>query len=109
MHKKKGWLKVVLRITMILVLSLSPLLTWTGTSPSYAEGALLSEIPDDHVRVHYKRLDGNYEGWGLHLWNQDPSSPAIESDSDFSSPVLFDETSEWGDMWTSLSSILKMG
>ncbi|WP_057913661.1 pullulanase [Peribacillus muralis] len=96
MHKKKGWLKVVLQITMILLLSLSPLLAWTGTSPSYAEGTSLSEVSDDYMRVHYKRLDGNYEGWGLHLWNQNPSSPAIESESDFSSPVLFDETSEWG-------------
>lgn len=28
-----------------------------------------------HVRIHYRRSDGNYSGWGLHLWGNaiDPS------------------------------------
>ncbi|MCY4744470.1 DUF3372 domain-containing protein [Pelomonas sp. UHG3] len=41
-----------------------------GDSNSYTSNPLLLPAPDiKTVRVHYKRFDGNYSAWGLHLWN----------------------------------------
>ena len=27
------------------------------------------ELNDDQIAIFYQRADGNYDGWGLHLWN----------------------------------------
>ncbi|MBI3349968.1 MAG: pullulanase-type alpha-1,6-glucosidase [Burkholderiales bacterium] len=36
---------------------------------NYASNPLLLPVPDiKTVRVHYKRFDGSYSAWGLHLW-----------------------------------------
>jgi pullulanase/glycogen debranching enzyme len=41
-----------------------------GDSTNYAANPLLLPVPDiKTVRVHYKRFDGGYSAWGLHLWN----------------------------------------
>ncbi|CAN5176802.1 hypothetical protein BH11PSE10_BH11PSE10_11060 [soil metagenome] len=38
-------------------------------SSNYASNPLLLPVPDiKTVRVHYKRFDGAYSAWGLHLW-----------------------------------------
>jgi maltose alpha-D-glucosyltransferase/alpha-amylase len=44
------------------------------------------------LTVHYKRLDGIYTGWGLHLWNDDAAHPAIASSvaTTWSAPRAFD-------------------
>ena len=34
-----------------------------------AAGGAAPTLDIDTIRVHYKRLDGNYAAWGLHLWN----------------------------------------
>ncbi|RTL39508.1 MAG: pullulanase-type alpha-1,6-glucosidase [Burkholderiales bacterium] len=40
-----------------------------GDGTNYASNPLLLPVPDiKTVRVHYKRFDGNYSAWGLHLW-----------------------------------------
>jgi pullulanase-type alpha-1,6-glucosidase len=40
-----------------------------GDSTNYTSNPLLLPAPDiKTVRVHYKRFDGNYSAWGLHLW-----------------------------------------
>ena len=40
-----------------------------GDSTNYTSNPLLLPVPDiKTVRVHYKRFDGNYSAWGLHLW-----------------------------------------
>ncbi|MDR7267665.1 pullulanase/glycogen debranching enzyme [Pelomonas saccharophila] len=39
-------------------------------STSYTSNPLLLPVPDiKTLRVHYKRFDGAYNNWGLHLWN----------------------------------------
>ncbi|MFG6460973.1 alpha-1,6-glucosidase domain-containing protein [Roseateles sp. DXS20W] len=39
-------------------------------STNYTSNPLLLAAPDiKTVRVHYKRFDGGYSAWGLHLWN----------------------------------------
>ncbi|WP_457427074.1 pullulanase-associated domain-containing protein, partial [Roseateles sp. P5_E7] len=41
-----------------------------GDGVNYASNPLLLAAPDiKTVRVHYKRFDGGYANWGLHLWN----------------------------------------
>ncbi|MDN3919939.1 alpha-1,6-glucosidase domain-containing protein [Roseateles violae] len=41
-----------------------------GDGTNYASNPLLLPVPDiKTVRVHYKRFDGAYSAWGLHLWN----------------------------------------
>jgi len=41
-----------------------------GDGTSYAGNPLLLPVPDiKTLRVHYKRFDGAYSAWGLHLWN----------------------------------------
>ncbi|KQW43418.1 MULTISPECIES: alpha-1,6-glucosidase domain-containing protein [unclassified Roseateles] len=41
-----------------------------GDSTNYTSNPLLLPAPDiTTVRVHYKRFDGAYSAWGLHLWN----------------------------------------
>ena len=41
-----------------------------GDSTNYTSNPLLLPVPDiKTVRVHYKRFDGGYSAWGLHLWN----------------------------------------
>ncbi len=41
-----------------------------GDSNNYTNNPLTQPAPDiKTVRVHYKRFDGSYSAWGLHLWN----------------------------------------
>jgi pullulanase/glycogen debranching enzyme len=41
-----------------------------GDSTNYTSNPLLLPAPDiKTVRVHYKRFDGAYDAWGLHLWS----------------------------------------
>ncbi|WP_269533787.1 alpha-1,6-glucosidase domain-containing protein [Chitinimonas sp. BJYL2] len=63
-----------------------------GDKTQYASNPLLATGPNlSTVRVHYRRYDGNYSGWGLHLWSSNgidtarmPASPAI---GDWAKPV----------------------
>ncbi|MCV2358646.1 DUF3372 domain-containing protein [Paucibacter sp. TC2R-5] len=48
-----------------------------GDSSNYASNPLLLPVPDiKTVRVHYKRFDGAYNAWGLHLWGSNGMNPA---------------------------------
>ena len=41
-----------------------------GDSTNHTSNPRLLPVPDiKTVRVHYKRFDGAYSAWGLHLWN----------------------------------------
>jgi pullulanase-type alpha-1,6-glucosidase len=58
-----------------------------GDGVNYASNPLQLAAPDiKTVRVHYKRFDGAYSAWGLHLWNGSgldaaalPTGTAIEN------------------------------
>ncbi|MBM7553161.1 pullulanase [Thalassobacillus pellis] len=71
-------------------------LSFSGGVISHAEEIEEPAIPEEHVRIHYKRMDANYEGWGLHLWNQQEDNPAIDFTVDWGNPILFDMHSDWG-------------
>ncbi|MFB9994373.1 pullulanase-type alpha-1,6-glucosidase [Deinococcus oregonensis] len=45
-----------------------------AAAPAAAPTATAQAIPDNVLRVRYVRPDGNYEGWGLHIW-EDTSAP----------------------------------
>lgn len=38
----------------------------------------VAALADGFVRLHYFRQDGNYAGWGLHLWGEGYGGPAID-------------------------------
>lgn len=50
------------------------------------------------VRVHYKRLDNSYSGWGIHLWNVNGADPAIADSvgTEWTSPRPFEGTDSFG-------------
>ena len=52
-------------------------------------------IPEGHVRIHYHRFDDNYEGWGLHVWNDGYDGPKVE----WSSPLPITGKTEYGVYW----------
>ncbi len=49
-----------------------------------APGISLVELTDNQIAIYYNRDDGNYEGWGLHLWNGEGcgnyAAPTTESE-----------------------------
>ncbi|MGI8316267.1 pullulanase [Halobacillus mangrovi] len=87
---------LVSSLVLLMIFSTVTPFSIIGKTSSHAEELTKGSVPEGHVRIHYKRLDGAYEGWGLHLWNQDGQQPAIDFKVDWADPVLFDETSEWG-------------
>jgi pullulanase len=49
-------------------------------------------IPDNHVRIHYKRDDNNYENFGAWLWN-DVASPSANWPT---GATMFEKTDSYG-------------
>ena len=46
-------------------------------------------LKDDQVAIFYKRADGNYEGWGLHLWDNLGDYDLAEGvETDWDDPLL---------------------
>jgi pullulanase len=65
-----------------------------GDSTNYTSNPLLLPVPDiKTVRVHYKRFDGNYAAWGLHLWGSNGMDtsrlPAGVNIDIWNQPVVF--------------------
>lgn len=58
--------------------------------------AMVSAIPEGYVRVHYHRTNEDYDGWGLHLWNQNDEKRAIDFSVEWNTPVLFNQQTDWG-------------
>ena len=63
----------------------------SGGSSSSASSSSSSSAAQT-LTIHYKRLDGDYAGWGLHLWNDDAAHPAIATTvaTTWTSPHAFD-------------------
>jgi pullulanase-type alpha-1,6-glucosidase len=63
-----------------------------GDSTNYASNPLAGPPDITRVRVHYKRTDGNYGAWGLHLWDGSGLNvaglPGVAI-SDWNNPVPF--------------------
>ncbi len=57
-----------------------------GGSSSSSSSAALS------ITIHYKRVAGDYAGWGLHLWNDATGTPAIATGTatTWTTPHAFD-------------------
>lgn len=48
-----------------------------------------------NVRVHYRRADGNYKGWALHIWGDGHTGPAV----DWGAPVPPTGMDSYGAFW----------
>jgi hypothetical protein len=53
--------------------------------------------PEGNIQVNYHRADGNYAGWGLHLWK----SPNMPVDGcEWPNPLKPTGTNDFGVFWT---------
>ncbi|MBA2133469.1 pullulanase [Capillibacterium thermochitinicola] len=52
-------------------------------------------LKEGYVRLHYRRPDGNYDGWGLHLWGEGYAGETVL----WSKPVPFDGVDDYGAWW----------
>jgi pullulanase/glycogen debranching enzyme len=71
-----------------------------GDSATYSANPLGTAAPDiATVRVHYKRFDGNYAPWGLHLWGgsglDTARVPAGASIGDWGNAVAFSKMANY--------------
>ncbi|SEH83253.1 pullulanase, type I [Halobacillus karajensis] len=85
----KNWRKVVISFIVVFMLAVPGGFSWISETETSAE-------TNETVTINYKRLDGNYEGWGLHLWNQDKNNPAIEQGTDWNRPIVFTKETNYG-------------
>ncbi|MGE5583788.1 MAG: pullulanase-associated domain-containing protein, partial [Bacillota bacterium] len=60
-----------------------------------ASSSVTASIPSGYVRIHYIRTDQVYDGWGLHLWGDGYSGPAITWDSPAPVTGLDDYSCYW--------------
>ncbi|MGA5759980.1 pullulanase-type alpha-1,6-glucosidase [Nonomuraea bangladeshensis] len=51
---------------------------------------------DGHAVIHYRRPDGAYDGWGLHLWGEAVAEAAL---TDWARPRLPDGVDSFGAWW----------
>lgn len=56
---------------------------------------LASDVPEGMVRLHYRRFDGDYEGWGLHVWGRGYDGPAVQ----WTTPLEITGFDEYGAYW----------
>jgi len=52
--------------------------------------------PEGYIEINYHRADGNYQGWGVHLW-KDPNMPL--PDIEWPNPMMPTGTSDFGVYW----------
>ena len=67
--------------------------TAQGTSPTtsttdFAALDIYQAKPNEAV-IFYKRLDGDYEGWGLHLWDGDGRTNGINGNLHIAVGAIF--------------------
>lgn len=55
----------------------------------------IPERSENHVRLHYHRFDGNYEGWGLHVWGKGYAGKAVK----WTDPLKIDGKDTYGVFW----------
>jgi hypothetical protein len=78
------------RLSFIAALVLGPLLAgpaWSTSNP-----------PAGMVAINYNRCDGNYQDWGVHLWQRGPGGPAIAGVT-WASPVMPTGKTDFGVFW----------
>ena len=78
-----------IRSTILQVLAVLTL-AFAAVSPAAAAP------PEDSVQINYHRVDGNYTGWGVHLW-KNPNMP-LEG-IEWPTPMPPTGTNEFGVYW----------
>ncbi len=62
---------------------------------SFSFSIIASDIPEDHVRIHYLRPDQEYSGWGLHVWGEGFNGETV----DWASPLKYDGVDDYSVYW----------
>ncbi|WP_442598841.1 pullulanase [Neobacillus sp. D3-1R] len=88
--------KFVILIILFLMVITTGCKTDEPAKKENKDKVAVSSVPEGYIRVHYHRNQADYDGWGLHLWNQNESKKAIDLAVDWNRPVLFDQESKWG-------------
>lgn len=63
-------------------------------SPAFAT----SNPPAGSVAINYNRCDGNYQDWGVHLFQRGPGGPAIPGVT-WASPIMPTGKTDFGVYW----------
>lgn len=80
--------KVTLLMAVIVMMSVS------GLFPASVRGET-PPLGGDCVRLHYLRADFTYSGWGLHVWGDGYTGPAV----DWESPLPATGMDQYGPYW----------
>ena len=54
--------------------------------------------PEGMVAINYSRCDGNYDSWGVHLFQRGPGGPAVEGIA-WPSPMMPTGKTDFGVVW----------
>ncbi|OXM13239.1 pullulanase [Paenibacillus herberti] len=81
---KRTWSIIVIFSLLVSIFTVAPVQANTGTAPAPADETVVTQvytaaspIPENHLRVHYNRTDGNYKEWGLWIFD-DAAVPSTE-------------------------------
>ncbi|MBT2639725.1 pullulanase [Bacillus sp. ISL-39] len=66
--------------------------TITAAAAAGSGNGNVEPIPDNHIRIHYKRADNNYQNYGAWLWN-DVKSPSANWPT---GATMFEKTDSYG-------------
>ncbi|WP_223111650.1 pullulanase-associated domain-containing protein [Thiospirochaeta perfilievii] len=61
-------MKKIINLFVIAMLLLTAGCLTTAPEANTKDMVEAGAIEDGNVRLHYQRMDDNYEGWGLHIW-----------------------------------------
>jgi len=78
--------------TVLLTVDGGEITAATSTEDDGGNGTIVEPIPANHVRIHYKRNDNNYENFGAWLWN-DVASPSANWPT---GATMFEKTDSYG-------------
>ena len=75
----------------LITLAATTTLAAAAATPAFAQA-----VPDGMVGINYNRCDGNYEGWGVHLWkNPGIPIPGVE----WARPMMPTGKGDFGVYW----------
>lgn len=63
-----------------------------------AASSAFAAPPEGMVAINYSRCDGNYDSWGVHLFQRGPGGPAVEGIA-WPSPMMPTGKTDFGVVW----------
>jgi len=97
---KKKILSIFTILMLVLITGCIPKTGEEETKKNIDDGGTVvtAGVPSGSVRIHYHRYNGDYNGWGLHLWgaaDTDKIKPN-GNDLEWTNALEFDQTDDYG-------------